>query len=362
MQKIKNLLTLVLIIGSFGTLFAAGTTAGTTISSTATLTFGDTVDSATTIESAPDSFVVDNKIDMSVTTLDIAAVQTKPEATGVVLKFKVTNTGNNIQDYSLQALTSSTSLTFAQDTVNDNFDATVNVVVDNGDGIYNAADDTQTYIDELAPDDEVIVFIVGTMPAGLANGDASIYDLQVQAAQGGVTNTKGADITQDDSANTENPLAIQIVFADGAGSVNGEVEKDGKLSSASAYIIIIADMQIVKTSMVIQDPYNAGNNPKRIPGATIRYCYTVTNSGGADATVANIGEDLDESQFDLSTFTTNDIKIYTGVDTFNCANAANLTTTTNTGTVDTTTGVINIILNGVNANSSKSAFFDINLK
>ncbi len=362
MQKIKKLLALMLITGTLSTLFAAGTISGTTVSSTATLSFGDTEESATTIDSNTESFVVDSKIDMSVTTLDITAVQTAPEVTGTALKFKVVNTGNSVQDYSLQALTSTLSLTLGGETLNDNFDAIVNVVVDNGDGAYDAATDTQTYIDELAPDSEVIIFIVANIPANLQNGNVAIYDLQVQVAQGGAATTQGTDITTDDGANVENPLAVQIVFADGAGSVTGEVEKDGKLSSASAYIIVIANMQIVKASLVVQDPYNATTNPKRIPGATIRYCYSVTNSGGANAPVANIGDDLDETIFDLSAFDNNAIKIYVGIDAFDCANAGNLTTSTNTGTVDSATGVIKIVLGGVDAGTSKSAYFDIVLK
>ncbi len=364
MQKIKVLLFFLLISsGLFSTLFAAGTASGTTISTSATLTFGDSIETSTTVTSNTDTFVVDNKIDMTVTTLDAAAVQTRPQESAVVLKFKVTNTGNSVQDYSLQALSSSTSITLGGETLSDNFDATnVQVVVDNGDGVYNAADDTQTYIDELAPDSEATVFIVADMPDGLSNNDVAIYDLQVQVAHGGAPNTQGDDITSDSKNDVENPLTVQIVFADGSGSLTGDVQRDGKMSNASAYKIVIADMQIVKSSIVISDPINGTTNPKRIPGAVIRYCYTVTNSGGADATIANISDDLDETKFDFTNFDNNAIKIYTGSDQFECSNADNLTTTTNTGSVNSATGVIEIVLDGVNANASKSAYFDITLK
>ena len=39
------------------------------------------------------------------------------------------------------------------------------------------------------------------------------------------------------------------------------------------------DMHITKTSIVISDPVNTTNNPKRIPGAIVRYCFTVKNTG-----------------------------------------------------------------------------------
>ncbi len=38
-----------------------------------------------------------------------------------------------------------------------------------------------------------------------------------------------------------------------------------------------------KSSTVLSDPVNLANNPKRIPGATIRYCILITNTGAAAA-------------------------------------------------------------------------------
>jgi len=40
-----------------------------------------------------------------------------------------------------------------------------------------------------------------------------------------------------------------------------------------------ANLSIKKTSQVISDPVNLTNNPKRIPGARVRYTITVTNTG-----------------------------------------------------------------------------------
>ena len=41
------------------------------------------------------------------------------------------------------------------------------------------------------------------------------------------------------------------------------------------------NLKISKTSQVISDPVNLNNNPKRIPGARVRYTITVTNTGAA---------------------------------------------------------------------------------
>jgi len=43
------------------------------------------------------------------------------------------------------------------------------------------------------------------------------------------------------------------------------------------------EMHITKSSIVIDDPVNGTTDPKRIPGATIRYCFTVDNNGTGDA-------------------------------------------------------------------------------
>ncbi len=61
-------------------------------------------------------------------------------------------------------------------------------------------------------------------------------------------------------------------------------------------------MTINKTSVVINDPVNAGVNPKRIPGASIRYCFTVDNTGDGDAENATISDSLTGSGKDNLTY------------------------------------------------------------
>ena len=43
------------------------------------------------------------------------------------------------------------------------------------------------------------------------------------------------------------------------------------------------NMNITKSSIVIDDPVNSTNNPKRIPGATLRYCFVLDNTGEGNA-------------------------------------------------------------------------------
>ncbi len=358
-----KVVALVLASGLFSAAMAAGTAAGTDVSNTATLSFGDDSDSLQEVTSNTETFKVDKKIDMTVTTVDINPVSTKPGATRVVLTYRVTNTGNSAQDFSLSILNSSTSA-FNGD-ANDTFDATnVGIFVDTNDnGTYDPDTDTQTYIDELGIDQSATVFVVADIPNdNLSDGDAAVYDLVAQVAEGGASGTQGADITQDDRNNPDNKLTVQIVFADNAGTADGQY--DGKFSSVDAFKIVIADMTIVKTSVVVNDPINDTTNPKRIPGATIRYCFSVENGGSANAAIAKIADTIDTGIYNLDGFANSSIRIYEGND-FDCSNVDGLTTTgnpDNTGSVNTNTGQIVIDLDGVTAGSKKSAFFEVTLR
>ena len=52
------------------------------------------------------------------------------------------------------------------------------------------------------------------------------------------------------------------------------------------------DMHITKSSIVISDPVNDTNKPKRIPGAIIRYCFKVDNTGEGNADNVKIKDTL----------------------------------------------------------------------
>jgi uncharacterized repeat protein (TIGR01451 family) len=58
------------------------------------------------------------------------------------------------------------------------------------------------------------------------------------------------------------------------------VTSNGQTASASdADAIVYPSLVNVKSSQVLSDPYNGGSNPKRIPGAAVRYDVAVTNTG-----------------------------------------------------------------------------------
>jgi uncharacterized repeat protein (TIGR01451 family) len=268
------------ILGAAQLAGAVGTASGTSVANAATVDYQVGGIDQDTVTSNTVSFVVDNMVDLTVATTDGAAVPVTPGSADQVLTYTVTNNGNTVQDYSLAAQAASGAWGGATD----NFDAdSVRVFVDsNGNGTYDPVLDTGTYIDELAADASVSVFIVANIPIARANGDGALYDLIAQTAQGGSSGSQGADILTDDSAVPDNPATIEIVFADGAGPA--DAVNDGRHSSRDAYLIDTATLGVVKTSVVVDDPVNGTTNPKAIPGATVRYTITVTNSGDEDAT------------------------------------------------------------------------------
>ncbi len=294
----KPIVICLIILGASQMALAVGTPSGTTVNNSATLSYTVGGIGQAQIISNTTSFVVDNMVDLTVATVDAAAVIVNPGSTARVLTYTVTNAGNTVQDYSLTA--SPGTGTFYS--VTDNFDATnVQVFVDaNANGTYEAGTDTQTYIDELAADATITVFIVGDIPIDRVDLDGAIYDLIAQTAQGGVPGVHGADILNDDNGNispggtpndiVDDPATIQIVFADASGSVDGV--RDGRFSSRDVYVVGSAILAIVKSQSVFSDPFNGTTNPKAIPGATIRYTIDISNSGTTDADIVAVSDQI----------------------------------------------------------------------
>jgi len=266
---------------------AAGTISGTPITNNASIAYTvNTVVQTPVVDLSPPSFVVDNKVDLTVATSDGAAVAVSPGGQNQVLTFTVQNDGNTVQDYSLSAVAASGTWGGATD----NFNAgNVEIYVETGGGAgYQAASDTATYIDELAPDASIAVYIIADIPLGQTNDDGALYDLVAQTAVGGTASTQGADITSDDSGDVDDPAVVQIVFADQANPVTGDTAEDGKYSSRDAYLVESAILTVDKTSTVISDPFNGTTNPKAIPGAIVEYTITITNDAGAGATATSV--------------------------------------------------------------------------
>ena len=118
----------------------------------------------------------------------------------------------------------------------------------------------------------------------------------------------------------------------------------GQTNSITLNNTAMPDMHITKTSIVISDPVNTTSHPKRIPGAIVRYCFTVDNTGDGDAENATIHDSLAGSGRDNLTYIRSGSLVQNISTVCNCA----AVTTTN-GTISGSDVTINIgNINGTN--------------
>lgn len=270
---------------------AAGTTAGTPINNVATVDY-QVGGVSQTQQSAANQFIVDRKINLLVEELGNATTQVVPGQTNAFTTFELTNLSNEVLDFAL-TVAQITGGTAAHGGT-DNFDVdNVRIYLDNpltGDvGSYDPGDQLVTFIDELAEDAKVRLFVVADIPAGRATGDVAGVQLRATAREGGSTGL-GGSVSQTTGANT---AGKDTVFADTAGVVVGDIARDASHSAADDFTVRTATLTVTKSSRVVDDPFNGINDPKMIPGATVEYCIAVANaSGGSDATAVSISDNV----------------------------------------------------------------------
>jgi len=299
---------LLMFFGLVSAASAAGTASGTVINNSATVAYQVGGISQSPVTSANVTFVVDTKVDLSVARTDSATVKVTPGSTNQVLSFTVTNTGNTTLDFSLGQLAVSSGTTNTADydlngvgDGDDTFDASnIRIFVENGTTAgFQAAEDTATFIDELAADASVTVYIVVDIDLARVNGDISSHYLIATAAEGGTAGSEGAVLTEDSGA--DNKDTVQVVFGDGPGSdVANDGARDGKHSSQNDFEVTTAALTVTKSSVVISDPLNNTTNPKRIPGAVVEYSIIITNTAGTQATNITVMDDLSVESATLS--------------------------------------------------------------
>lgn len=268
--------------------FAAGTTAGSTITNTATVNYqvGGISQNAAT---ASDTLTVDRKVNLTVAEVGTITTTVTPGETAAVTTFIVTNTSNAALDFALSAFQQSGGTAAHGGT--DSFDVTgLRLYVDtNENGVYDAGTDLEvTFLDEIAADASRTVFAVADVPLGLDNGSVAGVTLTATGREAGTTGTQGAALTETVGANT---AGMDTVFADGAGVT--DASRDAAFSDDDDYTVSAATLSLIKSSTIISDPLNGTTDPKFIPGAVIQYCIAVTNAASsAEATSVAIADPL----------------------------------------------------------------------
>ena len=109
-------------------------------------------------------------------------------------------------------------------------------------------------------------------------------DESISLTPNGVDSNKAACWERTSSGNASNNSCSNYqptVSTDGSGNINSQT-KNNNLS---------AQMSILKTSIILSDGISS-SNPKRIPGAVIRYCFDIRNVGAANADNVAISDTL----------------------------------------------------------------------
>ncbi len=259
MKNVSNLylsLPAALFAGAFATpALAGGVPAGTLIENTAQATY-DTGGGTETIDSNTVELRVDELLDVAVASLNSGPVGS--DGSNAVLTFSVTNTGNGPEAY---------NLTVNPAVAGNDFDPTVDgIAVDtNGNGVYDpGVDDILTAPEAtelLDPDEVLTVFVLLSIPAGVADGDEADVDLLAEAVTG--TGTPGT-----------------VFDGAGEGGSDAVVGPNGADDNAIGSILIgITTVDLVK-SAVVADPFGGTTV---VPGSVITYTITANVSGSGSA-------------------------------------------------------------------------------
>lgn len=251
------------------TAFAAGTTVGTSVQNNVNVNYS-VGGVAQTQKSASDTFVVDRKVNFTVTeTVNVGTTAVNPNQTGAVTTLTVTNLSNAPLGFGLTAAQLATAAATAHGPTTDAFDLTgFSFFVDgNGNGTYEAGTDTATSITSLAADANIKVFMVGTVPGTATNGQMAGVSLTATAR-----NTDGSAITGASDATVNGAGTVETVFADAS--------SNGVETGYDDYTVSAATLTVTKLSRIVSDGINP-TNPKAIPGAVVEYCIVVANAAGA---------------------------------------------------------------------------------
>jgi len=261
----------------------------------------------------PDSFVVDKKIDMVLETDDTNQIEVTPGQTERITHFSFKNEGNADQKFTFSSSNLVNDGEADYDNDKDNEDVSNRIIECIGgtpDPATSAADGTINI--EVPQDANLTCTLSVTIPSAPTGADGDIMNVELLA-----TATKADGTTpEEETTVSDTQDAVDVVFADGESVVNGassglgdtenednstkgDTKGDGKEAARSGYIIQTPVLSVTKTSCPVSDPVNGTTNPKRIPGAIIRYMFDIKNTGTGSVDDLNITDTIN-GKLDLS--------------------------------------------------------------
>jgi len=314
---------------------AAGTTAGTVVDNSASLTYTVGAVTQTAVASNTDSFLVDRKIDVIIAVTN-SPLTTAPGTTQAELVFQVANQGNDGETWQFSLV----------DNAGDDFD--VDTVADCH--LFDGASDLGVFTKDVVfnKDENKTLSVKCDIPLTATNGQSAEVFLTA-TIQGRPNNAGDAD----------NQATVQNVYAE-AISENGDPLNDGKYTKGGTYFIEAPVVDLTKLSCVLSDGVTTtAANAKRIPGATVIYMFDVNNTGTTAASALTITDAIDTVTLDYGTIA--NVKILTDSATpCVCTNG-----TAATGTAGANTGATpNVTITGatVAADRHTCVSFEVDIK
>lgn len=292
MRRVGLAVVALSLVGMAPSAFAAGTDTNfdTDITNRASVSYSVSGVPQTVIRSSPTgnstpgaaggadtTFKVDKRLMFVAEETNGAATVSSPGLTNVVTVFRVTNTSNGPQDFGLSAdnLNPLANLFGRADAFDmQNFSTRVSGAACSTATMTTPAyaGETQSYVEQLAEDACVYVFVLADTPAAAANATASTTRLVVRPT----TDASNGTAFEAATATADNPAVVDVVFAE-TGTDDGNVANDGVSFAYDQYFV--GTLTVTKSAVVISDGFSAPGQAKAIPGATVEYTITVQNNG-----------------------------------------------------------------------------------
>ncbi len=278
---------------------ALGTDAGTQVSNQATVSYSVGGAAQTPIESDPlgnsipgsgnpTTFLVDRRVSFTLAPTDAVHTPVTPGGVDFFAAYTLTNTGNAIMDFRLTLAQLNSGDGAVNGLVDTDVDmSNVRIRVANGDGAAGVPDlaTDLAFVDELAEDATVVIYVFADAALALVNGDIANVELTATSADDATATATPLALDPDlaESPGPDDPTIIESVFAD--------LGNDGFEASRDGFQVVSSLLTITKTATVISDPFGSG---KAVPGAVIEYVITVDNTLGlVDATNVSIADTID---------------------------------------------------------------------
>jgi len=269
---------------------ALGTDAGTTIANQATVAYSVNSEAQTPIESdpagnstpgagSPTEFLVDRRVAFTIQEIGGLHTEVAPGDVQAFAEFQLTNNGNAIMDFVLNAVDLlATATVHGEDDTGDSV-GPFTIRVANGDGITGVPDYATDldFVDELGEEETVVIYVYADIPGTAPNDAYDNFTLNATAADDpdALPTVGVADPLLTEAGGADDPLVIESVFANASGADGSGNATEG---ADDGFHVNSAELVITKTAAVISAPFGS---TKALPDAVIEYTVTIDNSAGA---------------------------------------------------------------------------------